>query len=149
MTDLTWRKSSASTDNGAPDASVDGLTPFDGDDDWRVDVFVPHSDGDRYLPPRIARLLHRFAPDGPQQLLQRYEDPSFKRSLKDFRERKRIAALVRQFTVAVPRKVAERIATRTAMEWLWVLNDPALYSPETGLAHHMCADEGDPSCQII
>ncbi len=127
-----------------------GLTPFDGDDDWRVEVFVPHLDGDRYLPPRMARLLHRFAPAGPRQLLQRYGDSAFRRSLKDFRDRKRLAALVRQFTVAVPKKVAGRVATQNMeMDWLWVLNDPASYSAKTGLAHLLCEEEDDPSCQII
>jgi hypothetical protein len=125
-----------------------GLTPFDGDDSWRVEVFVPHQDGDRYLSLRMAQLLYRYAPAGPRQLLERYEDRAFRRSLKDFRERKRLAALVRQFTVAVPKKVADRAATQTANEWLWVLNDPTSYSDQTGLAHLLSEGE-DLSCQII
>ncbi len=126
-----------------------GLTPFDGDDAWRIDVFVPHSDSNRYLSPRMAQLLHRFAPAGARQLLDRFQDRDFRRSLRDRRDLKRLAALVRQFTVSVPKKVAKAVSTETAMDWLRVLDDPASYSDETGLAHLQCDDERDSSCAII
>jgi CRISPR-associated endonuclease/helicase Cas3 len=130
-------------------SALAGLTPFDGDDSWRVDVFVAHQDGDRFLSPRMARLLYRFAPDGPAQLLARLTDPAFRRTLRDRRDRKRLFALVRQFTVAVPKKVAERVAARTGLDWLWVLDDPASYSEETGLAHLLGAEAEEPGCQIL
>ena len=131
-------------------SALAGLARFDGDDAWRVEVFVPHHDGDRFLPLRMARLLHRFAPAGPGQLLERYRDPAFRRSLRNRQDRKRLAALVRQFTVALPRKVAERVADRIdEMDWLRVLNDPTAYSAETGLAHLLGEAEDEPSCTII
>lgn len=130
-------------------SALSGLAPFDGDDAWRLEVFVPHPDGDRFLPPRMARLLNRFAPEGPQQLLERYQDPDFQRSLKDRRDHKRLAALVRQFTVALPKKVADRVAEQTTMDWLWVLRDPSCYSAEMGLAQLLSDGADDPACQII
>lgn len=130
-------------------SALAGLVPFDGDDSWRMDVFVPHPDNDRYLTPRMARLLHRFAPKGSRQLLERYEDPAFRRSLKDRREKKRLSALVKQFTVALPKKAAERVARPTRLDWLWVLDEPTSYSSETGLAHLSGAVEDGPSCAIL
>lgn len=130
-------------------SALAGLTPFDGDDAWRVEVFVPHADGDRFLLPRMARLLYRFAPDGPAQLLARLVDPAFRSTLKDRRDRKRLFALVRQFTVTVPRKVAERVAAPTGLDWLRVLDDPASYSDETGLAHLLGEESADAGCQIL
>lgn len=130
-------------------SALAGLEPFDGDDSWRVEVFVPHPDGDHFLPLRMARLLHRFAPDGPGQLLQRYCDVTFRRSL-DFRDRKRFSALLHQFTVAVPKRLAGQIARQLAEhDWLWELDDPNLYSAETGLAHLLAPEDDGPSSAII
>jgi superfamily II DNA or RNA helicase len=130
-------------------SALAGLDPFDGDDGWRVEVFVPHPDGCRYLSARMARLLQRFAPGGPRQLLERFQDRDFRRSLEGRRDHKRLAALVRQFTVAVPKKVAGGAVTPTGMDWLWVLDDPTSYSDETGLAHLQCDEETDRPCAII
>jgi hypothetical protein len=131
-------------------SALAGLCPFDGDDGWRVDVFVPHRDGDRCLSYRMARLMHRFAPNGPAQLLERYLDRAFRRGL-DFRNRKRLSALVRQFTVALPNKVAARFTSELPdCSWLRRLDQPSLYSPETGLAHLLVeADEADISSIIV
>jgi CRISPR-associated helicase Cas3/CRISPR-associated endonuclease Cas3-HD len=111
-----------------------GLEPFDGDDGWREDVYVPHTDGDRYLPYRMARLLYRWAPGGPAELLARYQDRTFRRSLT-FRQKKQLSALLHQFTVTVPQTVATEIAAPTGLEWLRELANAADYSEATGLAH--------------
>jgi CRISPR/Cas system-associated endonuclease/helicase Cas3 len=41
-----------------------GLEPFDGDDGWRVDVFVPIANPEDYLNPALDGLMKRFAPGG-------------------------------------------------------------------------------------
>ncbi len=129
-------------------SALAGLVPFDGDDAWKAEVFVPHPQGERFLPLRMARLLDRFAPNGPQELLKRYQDVKFRQSLSR-RDRKRFSTLLRQFAVALPRSLLDRVARRTEMDWLWELNDTALYSDATGLAHLLGEAEDDPSCAII
>jgi hypothetical protein len=69
--------------------------------------------------------------------------------LTNRRDPKRLAALLRQFTVAVGKKVAASVAHATTAEWLWVLDDPSLYSKETGLAHLGGEELDGPACHII
>jgi CRISPR-associated endonuclease Cas3-HD len=127
-------------------SALAGLVPFDGDDAWRAEVFVPHTDG--FLEDRLRDRMSYFAPLGAGQLLTRAQDPAFRRSLS-FRERKQLAALLRQFTVALPKKVADRVAGPTGLDWLRVLDDPALYSAETGLAHLLGDEADDPAVKIL
>jgi len=57
-------------------------------------------------------------------------------------QRKRLSALLRQFIVALPQRVAERVASPLGdCGWLWRLDDPKEYAPDTGLAHCLLAEE--------
>src|SRR5262249_19820189 len=109
---------------------------------------VPHADEDRFLAPRMACLLQRFAPAGPAQLLARFQDPAYRRTLSR-RDRKRLSALVRQFTVALPKQVAAAAAAPTALDWRRVLSESGCYSQETGLAHLLGEAAEEPGCAIV
>jgi hypothetical protein len=126
-----------------------GKEPFSGDYP-KVEVFVPGAE--RFLAAGYREALRSFATDTAEGLLARSLDRAFRRTLS-FLRRKQLSALLRQFTVSVPVRVAGRLATGVGNEdeaWLWKLNDPALYSAATGLAHHLTAEEAaDPSCAII
>jgi CRISPR-associated endonuclease/helicase Cas3 len=127
-------------------SALAGLKPLD-DGAPEHEMFIPGTD--RYLDPRLSPLMDRLAPGGSSDLLARYRDPAFRRQL-GFLDRKRLSALLRQFTVGVPRKLAERIANPTPEhDWLWVLNNPADYSDETGLAHLYEEGTDDISCTIF
>lgn len=78
-------------------------------------------------------LIRRFAPKGPKQLLRRYLDKDFQRSL-GFHEKKLFRLALRQFIVPTQRHIAERVADELN-DWLWRIKNPADYSDETGLAH--------------
>ena len=108
---------------------------------------MPHPHG--FLQCRLRELMMRLAPGGAGELLARTENRDFGESRNIRRRLKQFSALLRQFTVALPRKVAERVATKTRMEWLWVLDDPPPYSAQTGLAHLLGDVEDDPACCII
>jgi CRISPR-associated endonuclease/helicase Cas3 len=111
-------------------SAVAGLKPF-ADDVPQAEVFVPGAEV--YLTPEGRRLMERFDLTDSQTILDRLRSPAFRRGLS-FRDRKRFSALVRQFTVSVPRATAAEIATPSGVEWLSVLADPARYSDTTGLA---------------
>jgi CRISPR-associated helicase Cas3/CRISPR-associated endonuclease Cas3-HD len=125
-------------------SAVAGLTPFS-DDMPREEVFVPGSEG--YLSEEGRKLLGHFRLKDSRELLRSVQDPAFRRSLT-FLDRKRLSALVRQFTVAVPARTVGAIASRTALEWLWVLDDPARYSADTGLALGTEEDSDDETVII-
>jgi hypothetical protein len=129
-------------------SALAGLEPFEGDDSWRQDVFVPDVGGDRYLSYRMGRMLYRWAPDGPAQLLECYQDRVFRRSLS-FRQKKQLTALLRQFTVAMPKAIAARIADPTDLDWLRLLANPTDYSETTGLAHHLAGAADEAKAIII
>lgn len=118
-------------------SALAGLEPFGGDA-LREEVFVPTAN--MALTPAMQRLLTEFAPQGPEQLLSRYRDPSFRRRLT-FLDRKRFLALLRQYIVPVPRKVAEQVADPVT-DWLWRLSNLDDYSPATGLAHLLGSEPG-------
>jgi hypothetical protein len=127
-------------------SAVADLRPFD-DDAPEVEVFVPGADG--YLAPEMRPLLARFAPGGSEDLLWRYRDRAFRRSLQ-FLDRKRFSALMRQFMVGVPPKLAPEIADQDSNhDWLWVLKNPGNYSDETGLAHLLGGTPGEAACVIL
>jgi CRISPR-associated endonuclease/helicase Cas3 len=122
-------------------SALAGKEPFGGDYPL-VDVLVPGAEC--YLPDQYRAKLEEFKTDTAEGLLAQSLDPSlrYKLGFPDrklwFQARKRLSALLRQFTVAVPAKIAHRIADRVpACDWLWQLTDPDDYSECTGLAHHL------------
>jgi CRISPR-associated endonuclease/helicase Cas3 len=126
-----------------------GKEPFGGDYP-KVAVFVPGAE--RFLAAGHRAVLESFGTDTAEELLALSLDPASRRKL-DFLRRKQLAALLRQFTVSVPARVASRVADPVGNEedaWLWQLNDPRFYSDATGLAHHLTAeDAADPSCVVL
>jgi len=111
-----------------------GQEPFQ-EDLSGLDVFIPGAE--RFLPQRYQPLLRAFGVETAEQLLERYLDRDVRRGLS-FQGRRRQSALLRQFLVDVPKKIAGDIAhpadgTRT--EWPLVLSKPKLYRRSTGLAH--------------
>jgi CRISPR-associated endonuclease/helicase Cas3 len=128
-------------------SALAGLRPFE-DRVPEMEVFIP--DAEHYLAEGMQPLMDRLAPGGSRELLKRYTDPSFRRSLKTFRERKQLSALIHQFTVSVPKKMVHGIASPCPNhDWLWELSDPNVYSDETGLAHLLGPEGDEPSCQIV
>jgi CRISPR-associated helicase Cas3/CRISPR-associated endonuclease Cas3-HD len=125
-------------------SAVAGLTPF-ADDMPRCEVFVPGSDS--YLTAEGRKLLSHFRLRDSVDLLRRAQDTAFRRGLS-FLDRKRLSALIRQFTVSVPERTVRDIASASALDWLWVLSDPAQYSDETGLAS-AAGDDRDEGTVII
>jgi CRISPR-associated endonuclease/helicase Cas3 len=129
-------------------SAVAGLTPF-ADDLPRTEVFVPRSD--RYLTEEGRHLLKGFGFEDSTALLAKAQDRAFRRRL-DFLARKRLSALLRQFTVSVPERLAKALAKPlpppTGLDWLWVLDPEVPYSDETGLALGS-ADDTDESTIII
>jgi CRISPR-associated endonuclease/helicase Cas3 len=125
-----------------------GREPFGGSYP-QVEVFVPGSERD--LRENYRAKLTAFRAKTAAELLERSRDSTFRRGLS-FVERKQLAALLRQFVVSVPKRLAERVADAptTEQEWLWVLKDSDLYSDQTGLAHHLTEEEAaDPACLMI
>ncbi len=125
-------------------SALAGMEPFGGDA-ARDEVFVPINCEWKLNAPTQS-LLDRFAPDGPEQLLSNCRDPVFLAQLS-FHDRKRLRSLLHQFTVSLPRRLAQQVA-EPVTEWLWRLTQQADYSLETGLAHLWESDE-EPSLQII
>ena len=108
-------------------------------------------DSDRYLLPGLLPLFDRLGVVDSDDLLCCYLDRAFRRNL-GFLDRKRLSAALRQFTVGVPKKMAERIAHRahpTEHDWLWVLDDQASYSDESGLAHILVPAEDELSYMLM
>jgi len=123
-------------------SALAGLQPFAGDAP-RDEVFVvPRSS--RALASPMSHLLQKFAPEGPEQLLEKWIDSSFRRELS-FSDRKRFRALLQQFCVPVPRKVAAQFADPVT-DWLWRLSDFDDYCEHTGLAHLL---EGEPDHTVL
>jgi hypothetical protein len=128
-------------------SALAGKEPF-GADCPRVDVFVPGAE--RWLAAEHQAALGEFGAGTAQELLARYLDRDFRRSLS-LPGRKRLAALLRQFTVAVPWRTADVIGSPVAgCDWLRRLDDPGAYSEATGLAHHLtAADECEGGLVIV
>ena len=111
-------------------SALAGLKPF-ADDIPRIEVFVSKSD--RYLTSRMRLLLESFGLRDSAEVLNRAQDPAFRRSL-GFLGRKRFSVLVRQFCVSIPEGIVRNTAEETKLPWLWKLKADIGYSPETGLA---------------
>ncbi len=98
----------------------------------------------------MQRLQAQFAPEGGQQLLDRYLDWRFRRELS-FLDQKRFSALLQQFIVPVSPKVADAIAVPLGDREdnvLWELLNIGDYHSDTGFAHLVLPDE-EQHCQII
>jgi CRISPR-associated endonuclease/helicase Cas3 len=127
---------------------LSGKEPF-GADCPRVAVFVPGAE--RWLSREQGTLLGDFRTTTAEEVLGRYLDRDFRHRLS-LPDRKRLTALLRLFTVAVPRRRAEEGLSGPipGCDWLWRLSDPNAYSDETGLAHHLTlADEAEGGLAII
>jgi CRISPR-associated helicase Cas3 len=108
------------------------LEPFH-EDQPGADVFVPGAE--RYLPTRFQPFLKQFKVETARQLLEVYLDRHARRKLS-YAERRLQSALLRQFLVDVPSRLAPEIsAPLEGSEWPLVLADARLYSGATGLAH--------------
>lgn len=103
----------------------------------------------------MQRLQIQFAPEGGQQLLEKYVDWRFRKKL-NFLERKRFSALLRQYLVPVPRSLAASVGEllqpldEDEMECsaLWRLINPKDYHPDTGFAYLTSPDE-EQLCEIV
>lgn len=120
-------------------SSLANLEPF-GFSAQQDEIFVPAALA--MVADDSLALIQRFAPQGPEQLIERYLDRDFQRQL-DFREKKLFSLALRQFVVPTRRDVAERIADQVN-DWLWRIRDASHYSTETGLAHWLERDREAP-----
>ena len=127
-----------------------GTEPF-GDPYPSAPVFVPWPE--KHILQNIARWYHKHLPDKTctaqkvlklmkkyaiktvEEIYTRYTDHDFRRSL-DFVQRKLFMALLQQFQIAVGEKMLG-ITYQTLNYTILRLIDKDLYSPETGLAHHI------------
>jgi hypothetical protein len=142
MTSLQWFGEAARGNWSA----LAGQEPFGGDFP-KVDVFVPGAE--HYLSENYFPKLTKYGAQSAEQLLDLYVDRNFRRGLA-FHERKQLSALLRQFTVAVPKNIAGRFANQDSeCEWLWRLDDRASYSDRTGLAHHLTIDDEAAGLAIV
>jgi CRISPR-associated helicase Cas3 len=119
------------------------IEPFGGGA-LRVDIFVPWRHVE--LPPVLQKLMNDYAPDNVIQLLAKYQDRDFLQHLS-FLEKKRFMMLIRQYTVAVPKGLAERVG-KEIVPGIWRLLDIANYSNKTGLAH-LLVEKEENECLII
>ena len=129
-------------------SALAGQEPFGGSYP-QADVLVPGAEC--YLADAYQGKLKAFGADTAEGLYTRSLDPTFRRGLS-FVERKQLSVLLRQFSVSVPRRVADRIANAPASDrgWLWVLKEASLYSETTGLAHLLSVEEAeDPACMVL
>lgn len=117
------------------------LEPF-GISPPRDEVFVPVSSNAPDA--QSQNLIQRFGATDPRQLLDKYLDPEFMKSLS-FRDRKLLHIALQLYKVPTRREIAERIA-EPVNEWLWQIEDTDSYSNETGLAHWL-VDSQETSCR--
>lgn len=113
-------------------SALGGLEPFAAGGP-ETEVLIPGAE--TWLEEPLQRLLTDFRAITAEELLDRYLDRGFRKGLS-FRDRKRLTALLRQCTVAVPARVVDAVATPAEEGgWLYVLNRREDYDPATGLAH--------------
>ena len=110
-------------------SALSGVSPF-GEDYPKVDVFVPF--GEELMDKKTRALLSHFAPDGLQQLHDRYVDRCWMATL-DFLSKKRFMSLLEYFTVPVSLKLAADLIN-SSEKAIPQITKSELYSDETGLA---------------
>lgn len=122
--------------------ALGGLEPF-GVAYPMQDIFIPGAED--YLMAEYGNRMRGFGAATAEELLAVYLDRVRRRAF-DFRGRKVLSALLRQFIVSFPRSRADTIAEPIdTCTWLWRLKEPArsddeaYYSCATGLAHHLIA----------
>jgi CRISPR-associated helicase Cas3/CRISPR-associated endonuclease Cas3-HD len=159
--DRCWRENARTTSLGLLTeaakgkwSAVAGKEPF-GDDYQRVDMFVPGAEA--YFSDDQRRVLCEFGCAGAVDLLDQWANgklalPADKR--ERFLRRKQISALLRQCCVAVPVKIADRIAepvrdARGEELWFWRLINAVDYSSQTGLAHHLTRDDEQAGIVVV
>lgn len=121
-----------------------GLQPYS-DGPPRRELLVPReAEG---MSAAMCRLRERFAPEGVDQLIDRVQNPRFLKRLA-FADRKRLWALVRQYCVAVPERIA-RDQGAALTEWLAVLKDLKDYDERLGMAIHFAENVEEASCTIF
>jgi CRISPR-associated endonuclease/helicase Cas3 len=107
------------------------VDPF-GVDYPHVSVYVPF--GEELLTPHVNRLLAHYAPEGLDQLYERYLDRGFRASLP-YNEKKRFMALMQHFIVPMDEKSAHGRISFDPERPIAILADRNDYRMETGLAH--------------
>ncbi len=117
--------------------------PFGGDYP-RIDVLIPGAEV--YLAEHHRAILRGFDCESAAELLDKYARGTLNFGVtkkEKFVRRKQVSALLRQFTVAMPVKVADNISEKVTDRWgeeLWLrrLSSASNYSSRTGLAHCLC-----------
>lgn len=120
-----------------------GIEPF-GRALPRFNLFVPWGEG--YLDKHGASWMQRYAPEGAEQL---YEKFAAREHLQmDFIGRKRFMALLQHFLVPIPPESAVPLAASLSDTSISRLVDPDMYSDETGLGHILGRSEEDTPAYI-
>ncbi len=113
-----------------------GIEPF-GSVPGGVEVFVPWPEAMKEA--AVADAMKRLSISSPRELLDRFLDLAFKRSLSHA-DRRRLSGLLHRFTVPMQLAQASKIA-KDVNGWLWEITHPDLYSEEMGLAHIRAAPD--------
>jgi CRISPR-associated endonuclease/helicase Cas3 len=156
-----WQENSRGASFGLLDEAAAGrwselaaLEPF-GDSYPRIDVFVPVAK--RYFTDSLRRKLADFECASVTELLEKSvtgQLPKVEDRHEQFIRRKQASALLRQCSVAVPVKIADRFGSERTNPWgepfwLWLLDNPADYSEATGLAHLLTREDEGPELIIV
>ena len=112
-------------------SKIAGTEPF-AKEPPKIKIFTPW--GKEHLDDKEKYLLNKFAPTGPEELYEKYLDPSFIYSL-DFLEKKKFMALLTAFVVSIDTKYAYPLADVTSGKEITKIKDVSLYSDESGLSH--------------
>ena len=107
------------------------VDPF-GVDYPHVSVYVPF--GEELLAPHVKRLLEHYAPEGLDQLYERYLDRRFRASLP-YDKKKQFMALMQHFIVPMDEKSAHGRISFDPERPIAILADRNDYRIETGVAH--------------
>lgn len=117
------------------------VDPF-GMDYPHVSVFVPF--GKELLTPPVKCLLEHYAPEGLDQLYERYLDRRFRASLS-YDKKKQFMALMQHFIVPMDEKSAHGRVSFDPERPIAILADRDDYRMDTGIAHLKGSDAGTGS----